>query len=99
MNRIEKIAIAMALVFVLSPFFSRGYSVFAGNKVVKLGIIVQKQFERNYEKIDRLKKDIHRLETENQWMLRKVLQANGIVLKDKETCSLDANTWTLKFNK
>ena len=92
MNRVEKIAIALAFVFVLSPYITRACSVFAGTKTVKLGIVVQRQFERNYAKIESLKK-------ENEWMLREILKANGIVLKNKETCSLDVNTWTLHFSK
>ena len=35
MNRIEKIAIVLAFVFVLSPFLIRTYSIFGGNKTVK----------------------------------------------------------------
>ncbi len=67
------------------------------HKGIKVGILVQKKFERNYLLKESLKNRINKVEAKDQELPRKVLAEHGIVLGKGETCRMNLKTGSLIF--
>ncbi len=91
--------ISIATILFLVGNFFLGAPRLSARGEVKVGILVQKEFERNDVIIKNLENMINKIRDENKKLLIKVLREKNIVLGKRETCDMDTKTGTLIFKE